>query len=320
MKDALVLVGQRLVKLALVLLLVSFATLLLLDLLPGGPVDSILGPGATQEQADALEHDLGLDKPLPERYGEWLGGLARGDLGRSLVTQEKVGDSIQQRLPVTLQLAGMALGTALVSAVPLAVYSAHRAGKRFDRTVTLVSSALLSIPGFLAAMFLVYFLAVVTQWFPVTGWVPLSENLGENLRHAVLPVLSLALVEAAMFTRLLRNDMVATLQQDFILSARARGLPTRRVLFGHALRPSSFSLVTVAGVTLGRLIGGTVIIESIFALPGLGGLALSAINGRDYVVLRGVIVVLCIGYVLVNAFVDLIYPLLDPRLRAGAKR
>jgi peptide/nickel transport system permease protein len=316
----LILVGKRLLKLLVVLLIVSLATLLLIDLLPGSPSEFILGANATPDQVAAMDKQLGLDDPLPARYANWISGIARGDLGRSLLNQTPVWSSIKQRLPVTLELAGLALLVGLVLAVPVAVYAAHRAGGLFDRAVTLVSSAFLSIPGFLAGLFLVYFFAVTAGWFPVTGWVPLSKDIGENLRHAFLPVMSLALVEAAMFARLLRNDMAATLQEDYILSARARGLPTRRVLFGHALRPSSFSLVTVAGVNLGRLIGSTVIVEQIFALPGLGSLAFSAINSRDYVVLRGVIVVISVGYVLINTLVDLSYPLLDPRVRAKATR
>jgi peptide/nickel transport system permease protein len=152
---------------------------------------------------------------------------------------------------------------------------------------------------------------------PVTGWTPLSAGLDPHLRSLVLPVVTLAAIEAVAFIRLLRNDMSATLQQDFVLSARARGVPTRRILFVHALRPSAFSLLTVLGVAMGRLIGGTVIVESLFALPGLGSLVLSAINSRDYLLVQGIVLVVAVGYVLINALVDMAYPLLDPRVRTS---
>jgi len=312
-----VLVGTRLIRLVVVVLLVSLATLAMLDALPGGPVDAILGPEATPEQVQIMEERLGLDKPFLERYGDWLSGIVNGDLGRSTFTQEEVSTIIKQRIPVTLQLAIGTLIVALLLAIPSAVYAAAHPGGWFDRTVSIVGSAMISIPGFVLALLLIYLLAVEFRVFPVLGWVPLTEDVGENFKYAFLPIMSLALYEAAIFVRLLRNDMLATLQEDYILAARARGLPRRRVLFGHALRPSCFSLITVAGVVLGRLIGGTVIVETLFVLPGLGQTAIQAITTRDFIVLRGVIVVVCIGYVVINTLVDLAYPLLDPRVRAA---
>jgi peptide/nickel transport system permease protein len=314
------LVAGRLVRLVIVLLLVSFATLKLLDLLPGGPVEAILGESATPEQVAVVEQRLGLDRPFVERYGDWVGGIVTGDLGRSTFTSEPVSDVLLRRLPVTIELA---LGTLLVSllvAVPAALYAASRPGGVFDRAVAFIGSAILSVPGFIMGVLLIYFLAVSFEVFPVLGWVPISENLGQNLRHATLPILSLALLEASVLTRILRNDLVTTMQEDFVLAARARGLPRRRVLFAHALRPSCFSLVTVAGVSLGRLLGGTVIVETLYGLPGLGQAAIQAINTRDFLVLRGVILVMSVGYVIVGMLVDLTYPLLDPRVRAGGDR
>lgn len=305
----------RVVRLIAVVLLVIVGTLLLLDLMPGNPAETALGPGASQEQIDIVNHQMGLDRPFVERLGSWMGNMVQGDLGTSLSSQQPVLTAIREALPVTLELAVLALFTSLVLAVPLAVYAANRPGGWLDRSVTFVASSLLAVPGFLVAVLLLYAFAVLLKWFPVTGWVPLSKSVPENLRHAVLPVFTLALPLAATFARVLRNDMVATLQEDYVLAAKARGLSQKRILFRHALRPSTFSLVTVAGVQLGYLIGGTVIVESVFALPGLGLLTIQAINSRDYTMVQGIVAVVAVIYVVLNALVDLSYRSLDPRVR-----
>jgi peptide/nickel transport system permease protein len=309
------LVARRVVRLIAVLLLVSAGTLLLLDLLPGDPAQTVLGETATPEQVDALSHRMGLDRPYVERLGDWIGGVARGDFGTSATSNEPVLTAIQGGLPVTIELAVSALVVSLLVAVPLAVYTANHPYGRLDRVVTFVASVLLATPGFLIAVLLVYFLAVSSGVFPVTGWVPLTESFGENVRHAALPVITLALPLAATFTRVLRNDVASTLDQDFVVAARARGLSRERVLFRHALRPSVLPLMTVAGVQLGYLIGGTVIVESVFVLPGIGRLTIQAINSRDYTSVQGIVFLAAVMYVLVNALVDLAYPVLDPRVR-----
>jgi peptide/nickel transport system permease protein len=308
-------IARRLVRLVVILLLVSFLTFLLMSLLPGDPAVVVAGEGATPEQVAAVRHQLNLDAPLLERYGDWLGDALHGDLGRSLQTNVPVWDSIKERIPVTLELAVGGLLLALVFAIPLGVYAGYRPGSLFDRAVSVLTSGLLSFPVFLVAILLVYLLGVTWHVFPVTGWVPISKSLGDNLNYAFLPILALALTEMVVFTRLLRSDIAATLQEDYILAARARGLPTRTILFGHALRPSAFSLLTVLGVALGRLIGGAVLVEVVFALPGLGQLAITAISQRDYTVVQGVVLFVAVIYVVLNTLVDLAYPLLDPRVR-----
>jgi peptide/nickel transport system permease protein len=311
------LAGRRLIRLLIVILLVSLLTMILLRLLPGGPGLAIVGENATPEQVHMVEKQLGVHDPFIQQYGRWLGGIFTGDLGRSYLTKQPVMEALRQRLPTTLELASMAFVLALLVSIPVGVYSAYKQGGRFDRTATVIVSGILGVPPFLLAVVLLLVFAVSHQIFPATGWVPLSDNLGNNLWHAILPTIALSIPPTAQFTRLLRNDMAITLQEDYILAARARGLSTRRILFRHALRPSSFSLVTVAGVVLGGLLGGTVVIEGIFALPGLGGLVIFAINSRDYIMLRGAIVGVAIAYVVLNALVDLSYPLLDPRVRSS---
>jgi peptide/nickel transport system permease protein len=307
------------VRLVAVMLLVSLGSLVLIDLIPGSPAAVILGENALPEQVAAINDRLGLNDPFVERYITWVGDIATGDFGRSLLTQQEISDAFGQRLPVTIELALGSLVVALLIAVPVGVYAAYRPGSWADRAATFGSSALLSIPSFALAVILVFLFAVSFNVFPVTGWVPLTEDPGENFRHAFLPIITLALIEAAMFSRLLRNDMATTLQEDYILAARARGLPMRRVLLGHALRPSSFSLVTVAGASLGRLIGGTVIIEAVFSLPGIGSLAIQSIQASDYTTLRAVVMMVAIGYVVINALIDVLYHFLDPRLRASVR-
>jgi peptide/nickel transport system permease protein len=305
----------RVVRLLAVLVLVAAGTLLLLDLLPGDPARTVLGEAATQSQVDALNQRMGLDQPYLERLGDWVGGLAHGDLGTSIVSNEPVFSAIRAGLPVTIELALTSLVVSLLLAIPLSVYAANHPFGWLDRTVTFVASILLATPGFLVAVLLLYFLAVSTGLFPVTGWVPLTESVGENIRHATLPVVTLALPLAATFTRVLRNDMAATLGEDYVLAARARGLSRERVLFRHALRPSVLPLMTVAGVQLGYLIGGTVIVESVFVLPGIGRLTIESINSRDYTSVQGIVFLAAIMYVVINALIDLAYPLLDPRVR-----
>ncbi|MGW5381257.1 ABC transporter permease [Nocardia sp. NPDC003963] len=306
-----------LAKLLAVLALVSISTFLLLEMIPGDPLATLLPEGATPEMRAAAAERFGLDGPLLQRYFEWLGSALQGDLGRSMQSQLPVTDAILERLPVTLELAGVSILVALVVAVPLGVWAGYRPGGAADRITTFLCSVTLSIPSFLLGILLVFVFAVTLQALPVLGWTPLSEGFGPHLSGLVLPVATLAAIEAVAFIRLLRNDMVATLQQDFVLSARARGIPTSRILFVHALRPSAFSLLTVLGVSMGRLIGGTVIVESIFALPGLGSLVITAINSRDYLLVQGIVLVVAVGYVLINALVDLAYPVLDPRVRTS---
>jgi peptide/nickel transport system permease protein len=309
--------GRKLLHLVPVLLLVSLATLLLLNLTPGDPAYALLSDQATPEQVAAVHKQLGLDRPFIVRYAAWLGGIAHGDFGTSFRTHQPVADAIKERLPVTSELAFLALVIALAAAVPLGVYAAYRADGAFDRTLSLATSVFISSPAFLTGLFLTYVLAVSLRVLPVTGWVNLLDDPLGNLDHILLPALTLSLGEVAIFTRLLRSDMIGTLQEDFILAAKAKGLPIGRILVRHALRPSSFSLVTLAGISLGRLMAGAVIVESLFALPGLGQLVIQAVLSRDYIVVQGVVMFVALAYVLINTLVDIAYGYLDPRVRAS---
>ncbi len=308
---------QRLVKLVVVLLIISFMTFSLTSLLPGDPVTTILGPQSSDPVARAaVEEDLGLDKPFIEAYGDWLiGVVTEFDFGRAYSTGFEVKELIGNGLPVTIQLMLMAQFFAILISVPLAVWSAYRANTRTDKIITTTSFGLISFPNYALAVFLVYLLAVQSQVFPAVGFTRLSQDLGDNLRSVALPVMVLVAGLVAVYTRLLRSDMIATLQEDFILMARSKGLPTWHILIRHALRPSSFSLLTVFGINFGTLIGGSVILEQFFSLPGLGRLAVESIVKRDYLAVQGVVLLIATAFVLINFLVDALYSVLDPRVR-----
>ncbi|MDA9498597.1 ABC transporter permease [Bradyrhizobium sp. CCBAU 11357] len=310
-------VVRRLLGMLPVLLAVSLLTFLIASLLPGDLALVILGDQATPENVAALRRDMGLDQPLWWRYLSWLGHLLQGDLGRSFRTGQTVLQAVAERIPVSLQLMLMAEFIGLLIGVPVAIACAARAGGAFDRFMTGSAFAMLSMPSFLTAILLIYLFAVELRWLPATGYVPFTEAPLANLRFFVLPALTLALAEWPGIMRVLRSDMIATLQEDYIALAKAKGLTPSRILFVHALKPSSLTLVTVTGINIGRLLGGTLIVESIFALPGIGRLLVGAIYTRDLVILQGVVLLVACGFVIVNFIVDMLYAVLDPRIRHG---
>jgi peptide/nickel transport system permease protein len=308
-------IGGKILHLIPVLLLVSLAVMILINLIPGNPAYAILGTQATPSQVRIVDAQLGLNKPLVIRYIDWIGGILHGNFGTSLFTQQPVFQTIISRLPVTLELALLGEIIALVIAIPLGVLTAYKAGSLIDRSSRTVAALLVSAPGFLTGLLLAYIFGVKIAILPVTGWVPLNQGVGENLRFVLLPALTLALAQIPIFMQLLRADMIATLQEDFVLAARAKGLPTRAILLRHALRPSMFSLLTLSGVALGTLLGGTVIVESIFSLPGIGSLLIESIFNKDFITVQGIAMFIALAYVFINIVVDIGYGVLDPRIR-----
>jgi len=305
----------RLVRLLVVLLVVTFLSYVLLNLLPGDPTTQILGLSASEEARAQLRAELSLDEPLLVRYLGWLGGLVTGDMGTSYITSVPVAEALAERLPVTLELLVAAQLIALGLAVPIGIAAARRAGRTLDQVLTTLSFGLLSTPVFVLGVVLILVFAVKLQVLPATGWTPISLDLGWNLTSVLLPAVTLGCGQMAVYARLLRTDLIATLQEDYITLARARGLSPRRILWRHALRPSAISLVTAVGLNLGALIGGTVIIETLFGLPGVGRLIVDSIFSRDYLTVQGGVVLISVGYVLVNFAVDLVYAAVDPRIR-----
>jgi len=307
---------NRLGELVAVLLLVSFGVFFMVTLVPGDPAVAILGSGKPPEMYEALREELGLDQPLFTRYFEWLGGVLTGDLGNSITPpQSAVSDRILSALPVSLELAFLGLVLAVVLAVPLAMWAAAKPGGTVDRLVGASTFGLLSVPSFLAGLLLIMLFVNELGIFPRSQWVRMSDSFTGNLEHAFLPVLVIALSEVAVFTRVLRNDLVVTLQEDFVLASRAKGMPPWRVMVGDALRPSSFTLVTLLGISTGRLIGSTVIVEYLFSLPGMGSLVVTSAQNGDFPVVQGAVLVIAFIYVVVNTGIDLSYGLIDPRTR-----
>ena len=312
-------VATRLARLLAVVLIVSFLTFSLTKLLPGDPVNVILGPQASnQEVRAAVEKDLGLDKPFVSQYVSYVTGAVQGDLGRSYTSKFETTTLLRQKLPATLELMLLAQLVSLLISIPLAMYSAYRANSRADKAITTSAFGLISFPNYALAVVLVWIFSVQLGWFPAIGFKPISNGLFDNLKSMALPVSALVAGLTAVYTRLLRSDLIATLQEDFVLMARSKGLPTWHILLRHALRPSSFSLLTVFAINFGTLIGGSVIVEQFFVIPGVGSLAIESILKRDYLVVQGVVLLIATAFVLVNFLVDILYSVLDPRVRRSA--
>ena len=298
----------------MVLFAVTLLTFLSLNLL-GDPLKSILGPQyADRELREQVREDLNLDDPIPVRYVQWLGDAATGDLGRSYNTRESVSSILSDRIPVSALLMVYAQVLALLIAVPIGIIAAAKADTWFDKSTTTATFAFVAIPSFALGVLLLYFFAVQNDIFPSRY---LDDSLQDRLYSLFLPALTLALPAAATYTRLLRADMINTLQEDFITTAKSKGLRSRRILLRHALRPSSFSLVTVFGLTTGALLGGALVVENIFSIPGIGKAVVDAIFRKDYLVVQSVVLIVAFTYVIVNFVVDALYTLLDPRVRAA---
>ena len=312
-------IRRKLLHLIPIIFAVTLLSFLSVNLLPGDVAETIAGIGTDNAVMDEavvkdIREDLGLDRPVVVRYISWLGDAVRGQLGKSYQTGQSVSEAIALRLPVTIQLLVMAQILAILFAIPAGIFAAYRAGKASDRAITTLAFGFLAAPSFIIAISLAFIFAVLLNWFPATGYVPFSEDLIGNIQSFTLPALALALIEWPILYRVLRNDLIETLQQDFVSLAKAKGMGPFHILFRHALRPSSFTLVTIVGIQLGNLISGAVIVESIFALPGLGSLLVASIHSREILMVQGIVALMAIAYVAINLLVDILYGALDPRI------
>ncbi len=308
---------RRAVATVPVALLVTVMVFLLLHITPGDPVVIMLGEEASPDAVAALRHSLNLDRPLPVQYGLWLWRAAHGDLGASLRTHDPVARLILARYPTTLELTALAMLLSLCIALPAGVLSAVRRNSWLDAMVTPLAISGVSMPSFWLGILLIWLFSVTLPWFPTVGFVPLRSGLLENLHTMTLPVMTLSAALAALVMRITRASLLQVLQQDYVRTARAKGVRGPTVVIRHALRTALIPVVTVLGLQTGTLLGGAVIVESIFALPGAGRLIVDAIFARDFPVVQGTVLALAISFILVNLGVDLLYARLDPRIRYG---
>lgn len=306
---------RRLLAVIPVLAFVGVLVFLLLRLTPGDPAVVLAGDYATPEQVAAIRAQLGLDKSLPEQFIHWAAQLARGDLGLSIYAQQPVASLIARRLEPTLMLTAFTVLLAVATAVPLGVLAAWRAGGWIDRFVMSAAVAGYSTPVFVVGYLLVYIFAMQLGWFPTQGYVPLKEGWFACLRSLTLPACTLAFLYMGLIARVTRASVLEVLAQDYVRTARAKGLRAPRVLARHALKNAAVPIVTVVGIGVASLLGGVVVTETVFNIPGLGRLAADAISQRDYPIVQGLILLFALIYTGVNLLVDLSYLLFDPRIR-----
>jgi len=294
---------------------VAAGVFLLLYLTPGDPVSVILGPDASPQQVSELRVKLGLDQPVPAQVVRWFGRLLRGDLGQSIYLNRPVGQTILERAEPTLMLTFLATLFAVAVGLPIGIVSATRAGSWADLGAMLVALGGISMPSFWVGLNLIFVFAVMLGLLPVAGYQPLSKGLWQNLRYLILPAVTLGFAQAALLARMSRSMMLDVLREDYVRTARAKGVAERMVVLVHALRNAMVPLVTVMGLTFAILMGGAVITEQVFNIPGIGRLLVQSVLRRDYPVVQGIVLVIAFNYVAINLLVDILYGLFDPRVR-----
>src|SRR5215217_5080540 len=307
---------QRVLQMIPVMILASIISFSIIFLLPGDPALLILGDQLASDRSvyEAKRAELGLDRPLPIQYLDWLGKTVRGDFGTSTRDRQPVAQGMRERLPITLQLASLALLLALAIALPAGIISALRPNSKWDIISSLVAFGGIALPNFWFGILLIYLFAVYLRWLPPSGYVPFAEDPVQNLTRMLMPALTLGLGLSAVLMRQTRSSLLEVLHQDYMTTARAKGLGQRAVVLGHALKNALIPVVTVLGLQIGLLIGGSVITESIFSIPGLGRWAVDSITNRDFPVVQAVSLVLAVGVLLANLLADIAYAYIDPRI------
>ncbi len=309
------LVLRRLLATIPVLVLVTAGVFALIHLTPGDPIDVMMAESVDATVKANLRRELGLDQPIYVQYAAWTWRLLHGDLGRSIRNGEPVIENVSRRIRPSLQLAALAMAISLVVATPLGILSAARRNTSVDRFGTTFALFGICMPNFLLALLLIFFFGVKLRWLPISGYIDPLEEMVPGLRSLVLPALTLGLALAAVVTRTLRSSMLDALSEDYVRTARAKGLSESSIIRGHVLKNALIPVVTVLGLQLGTLIGGAVITEYVFALPGVGRLVVDAVFARDYPLVQGVVLLIAVGFILSNLAVDLLYGWIDPRIR-----
>jgi peptide/nickel transport system permease protein len=308
---------RRLLQAIPVVIFSTFIVFLVIHLIPGDAAAVLAGPNATPEALAALRKEMGLDQPLLVQYVVWVGHLVQGDLGKSTLSGQPITKLLQARAPATLELAVTAMLIAILLALPLGVLSATHVRGRLEWLISTVQSLWLAIPSFWAGILAIILFALVLRWLPPGGRVADGNNIGESIKSLILPATTLALYIAATMSRFLKFNLLEVFFDDFVRTARAKGLNEQQVVYRHALRNAMLPVVTILGVQFASLLGGTVIIESVFSWPGVGGMMLDGISNRDYAVVQGGLLLLVMLFIVVNLLVDLTYAFIDPRIRLG---
>ncbi len=311
------LIARRMLATLPVLLLVTMGVFLLIHLVPGDPVEVMLGESQDPVAKEALRHELGFDQPLYIQYANWLVQLAHGDLGRSVRTHQTVMENVTQRLRPTLELAVYAMLISALIAVPLGILAATHRDSALDLFGTGFALLGICLPNFVLALLLIFVFGVLLHWLPISSYTDPFDNPVAGIKSLTLPALTLGLALAAVIARTLRASLLETLSEDYVRTARAKGLDAARVIRGHALKNALIPVVTVLGLQFGTLIGGAVITEYVFALPGVGRLVVDAVFARDYPLVQGVVLLICLGFIVSNLVVDILYGWLDPRIRTS---
>jgi peptide/nickel transport system permease protein len=308
-------IAKRVVLLIIIIFFVSVAAFFMVHLLPGNPTVTILGPNDTPQNAAILNHQLGLDKPLLQQYFIWIRHVFEGNLGQSFTTRQTTVSIIKQSFPIDLELIVFSQLLAFAVAFPMAMAASRRPNRLFDQIANSTTFGMLALPPFVITPVAVLLFAVTWHVFPgPSSYVPLTQNFGANIHAMLLPSIVLALGSVVIYFRLLRNDLISTLQEDFITMARAKGLTDRRIMWRHALRPSSISLLASMGVTIAGLIAGTFVVELQLQMPGLGYQLVYSIGQLDYTVVQGITLVVAVAIVLINFVFDFIFTVVDPRI------
>ena len=307
-------IARRFLQAIPVMVLVATAVFLLLRLTPGDPTDILLGPEATPERAAELRRDLGLDQPLPVQWAVWFGHVLRGDLGESIFLRRPVTQAIWERAEPTLMLTFLSLIIAVTLGLSLGIAAAVRQGSWADLVAMLVSLAGISMPTFWIGLNLILVFAVILGLLPVAGYKPLSEGLWENVRYLLLPAVTLGFYDAALLARMTRSMMLGVLKEHYVRTARSIGVSERRVVLRHALRNALIPLLTIVGLMFAGLMGGALVTETVFNIPGVGRLLIQAVLRRDYALVQGIVLLIAGAYVFINLCVDILYGVLDPRI------
>ena len=306
---------RRIIGLIPVLLLVGVTAFFLVHIIPGDPAAVMLGADATPLQIEEIRQEMGLNRPLYVQFVIWIGKVVRGDLGESYFLGRSVSSALIERLPATLSLAVVSLFIAVLIGVPAGIIAAIKQNRFMDQAVMSMALIGVSVPSFWLGLTLMLVFSVHLRWFPSGGYVPLTDDFFQGLRCIIMPAFALGFMQAALIARMARSSMLDVLRQDYIRTARSKGLREQWVILGHALKNAMIPVLTVIGIAFGVLLGGAIIVETVFTYPGVGRLVVKAVQRRDYPLVQGALLLISSIYVFVNLLVDILYPLLDPRIK-----